>query len=140
MTARTKKFWFSFTGTSNELNSSAEILHLPPDFRDRTRIAKLIMEIFNSGAVGPSATILSRMLLQTVLCFGNAGVKFTVNVRPELSKRQCRQFCPSPIRTQLRINFPRKKRPNIFHIRQMSLIASAVKLAPLQFGGSFGVL
>ena len=81
-------------------------------FRDRTRIAKTNMDIFNSGAVGPAAMILSRILLQTVLYLGNAGV----NVRRKLSKRQCRQFCPSLIRTQLQIIFPRKTRPNIFHI------------------------
>ena len=43
----------------DELNSSPEYCI----FRDRTRIAKMSMEIFKSGEVGPAATIISRILL-----------------------------------------------------------------------------
>ena len=71
----------------------------------------MTLEVFNSGAVGLAVTILSRILLWAVLCLGDAGV----NVRPKLFKRQCRQFCLSPISTPLRIILPRKTRPNFFH-------------------------
>ena len=70
------------------------------------------MEIFNSGAHGAAAGILSTIRLWIVIYLGNAGV----NVRPKSLKCQLWQYCLSRIRTKLRIVFPRETRPDFFHI------------------------